>query len=61
MELDRITDWLWCLRTPVVQAYAVGERAGFNLIDTSTLDADVGCFGHGQPCVTTPAPGWPKR
>jgi glyoxylase-like metal-dependent hydrolase (beta-lactamase superfamily II) len=36
MELDRITDWLWCLRTPVVQAYAVRERAGFNLIDTST-------------------------
>jgi hypothetical protein len=23
MELERVTDWLWCLRTPVVQAYAV--------------------------------------
>jgi glyoxylase-like metal-dependent hydrolase (beta-lactamase superfamily II) len=36
MELDRITDWLWCLRTPIVQAYAVRERDGFNLIDAST-------------------------
>jgi glyoxylase-like metal-dependent hydrolase (beta-lactamase superfamily II) len=36
MDLDRITDWLWCQRTPVVQAYAVRERDGFNLIDAST-------------------------
>lgn len=36
MELDRINDWLWCLRTPVVQAYAVRERDGFNLVDTCT-------------------------
>jgi glyoxylase-like metal-dependent hydrolase (beta-lactamase superfamily II) len=36
MQLDRITDWLWCLRTPVVNAYAVRERDGFNLIDAST-------------------------
>ncbi len=36
MELDRINDWLWCLRTPIVQAYAVRERDGFNLIDTCT-------------------------
>lgn len=36
MELERITDWLWCLRTPVVQAYAVRERDGFNLIEAST-------------------------
>jgi glyoxylase-like metal-dependent hydrolase (beta-lactamase superfamily II) len=36
MEIERITDWLWCLRSPVVQAYAVRERDGFNLIDAST-------------------------
>jgi hypothetical protein len=36
LEIDvlEITDWLWCLRTPLVQAYAVREREGFNLIDT---------------------------
>jgi hypothetical protein len=26
MELDQINDWLWCLRMPIVQAYAVRER-----------------------------------
>lgn len=36
MELERLTDWLWCLRTPVVQAYAVQHRDGVALIDTST-------------------------
>jgi glyoxylase-like metal-dependent hydrolase (beta-lactamase superfamily II) len=40
MELDRINDWLWCLRTPIVQAYAVRERDGFNLIDTCTSGQD---------------------
>jgi hypothetical protein len=40
MELDRINDWLWCLRTRIVQAYAVRERDGFNLIDTSTAGQD---------------------
>jgi glyoxylase-like metal-dependent hydrolase (beta-lactamase superfamily II) len=40
MELDRINDWLWCLRTRIVQAYAVRERDGFNLIDTSTAGED---------------------
>jgi glyoxylase-like metal-dependent hydrolase (beta-lactamase superfamily II) len=36
MELERLTDWLWCLRTPVVQSYAVRHRDGVVLIDTST-------------------------
>jgi glyoxylase-like metal-dependent hydrolase (beta-lactamase superfamily II) len=36
MELDQLTDWLWCLRTDFVQAYAVREGDGFCLIDTST-------------------------
>jgi glyoxylase-like metal-dependent hydrolase (beta-lactamase superfamily II) len=36
MELERLTDWLWCLRTPVVQAYAVRHRDGVNLVDAST-------------------------
>lgn len=34
MEVVRLTSWLWCLRTPLVQAYAVRHRDGFNLIDT---------------------------
>ena len=40
VELERINDWLWCLRTPIVQAYAVRERDGFNLIDTCTAGKD---------------------
>ena len=40
MELDQVAGWLWCLRTPIVQAYAVRERDGFNLIDTSTAGQD---------------------
>jgi glyoxylase-like metal-dependent hydrolase (beta-lactamase superfamily II) len=40
MQLEPLTDWLWCLRTPIVQAYAVRERDGFNLIDTTTADND---------------------
>jgi glyoxylase-like metal-dependent hydrolase (beta-lactamase superfamily II) len=35
MDVEQITDWLWCLRTPV-QAYAVRHSDGFHLIDTST-------------------------
>lgn len=34
MDIDELTSWLWCLRTPVVQAYTVRQRDGFNLIDT---------------------------
>jgi hypothetical protein len=45
MELDRINDWLWCLRTRIVQAYAVRERDGFNLIDTSTAGQDGAILG----------------
>jgi glyoxylase-like metal-dependent hydrolase (beta-lactamase superfamily II) len=40
MELDQLTDWLWCLRTDFVHAYAVRERDGFCLIDTSTAGND---------------------
>jgi glyoxylase-like metal-dependent hydrolase (beta-lactamase superfamily II) len=36
MDVEQLTEWLWCLRTPVVQAYAVRDRDGFDLIDTST-------------------------
>jgi hypothetical protein len=36
MQLEPLTDWLWCLRSPIVQAYAVRQRDGFNLIDTTT-------------------------
>lgn len=40
MGLVRITDWLWCLRTPLVQAYAIRHRDGFNLIDTGIADGE---------------------
>jgi glyoxylase-like metal-dependent hydrolase (beta-lactamase superfamily II) len=36
VEVEQLTDWLWCLRTPIVQAYAIREREGFNLVDTTT-------------------------
>jgi len=31
---EPITDWLYCLRTPVVAVYAIRQSAGFVLIDT---------------------------
>jgi glyoxylase-like metal-dependent hydrolase (beta-lactamase superfamily II) len=34
VEIEQLNDWLWCLRTPAVQAYALHERDGFNLVDT---------------------------
>jgi glyoxylase-like metal-dependent hydrolase (beta-lactamase superfamily II) len=34
VETEQLSEWLWCLRTPAVQAYAVREGDGFNLIDT---------------------------
>jgi glyoxylase-like metal-dependent hydrolase (beta-lactamase superfamily II) len=40
MELNQLTDWLWCLSTDCVHAYAVGEGDGFCLIDTSTAGND---------------------
>jgi glyoxylase-like metal-dependent hydrolase (beta-lactamase superfamily II) len=36
MEIERLTDWLLCFRTPVVRAYAVQHGGGVSLIDTST-------------------------
>jgi mRNA degradation ribonuclease J1/J2 len=45
MQLDRITDWLWCLRTPLVNAYAVRERDGFNLIDASRAGEERAILG----------------
>ena len=36
VEVEQLTAWLWCLRTPIVQAYALRERDGFNLVDTTT-------------------------
>jgi len=34
LDLFEITSWLWGLRTPLVQAYAVRDGDAFNLIDT---------------------------
>jgi len=40
MDVEQITDWLWCLRTLLVQANAVRHSDGFHLIDTSTAGHD---------------------
>jgi glyoxylase-like metal-dependent hydrolase (beta-lactamase superfamily II) len=40
VEWEQVAGWLWCLRTPIVRAYAVRDRDGFNLIDTSTAGQD---------------------
>ena len=40
MDVEQLTEWLWCLRTPIVQAYAVRERDGFNLIDACPAGED---------------------
>ena len=34
LDVFELTSWLWGLRTPLVQAYAVRDGHGFNLIDT---------------------------
>jgi glyoxylase-like metal-dependent hydrolase (beta-lactamase superfamily II) len=48
MNVDQLADWLWCLRTPIVQCYAIRQGDGFNLIDTSTVgneDAIIDALG----------------
>jgi glyoxylase-like metal-dependent hydrolase (beta-lactamase superfamily II) len=45
VETEQLSDWLWCLRTPAVQAYAVRERDGFNLIDTLAADHEEQILG----------------
>jgi glyoxylase-like metal-dependent hydrolase (beta-lactamase superfamily II) len=42
VETEQLKAWLWCLRTPAVQAYAVRERDGFNLVDTLTAGCEDG-------------------
>jgi glyoxylase-like metal-dependent hydrolase (beta-lactamase superfamily II) len=49
MHLDPIRPWLWCLRTDLVQAYAVRQGEGFNLVDTSTADCEEAILG----CLAT--------
>jgi hypothetical protein len=41
MDVEQLTEWLWCLRTPIVQAYAVRERDGFNLVDSLTAGEEL--------------------
>jgi len=36
MEVERLADWLWSFRTPIVQSYAVRQGDGFNLVDANT-------------------------
>jgi glyoxylase-like metal-dependent hydrolase (beta-lactamase superfamily II) len=40
VEVERLAGWLWCLRTPIVQVYAVREGDGFNLVDTATAGSE---------------------
>lgn len=37
VTLEPITDWLYCLRTPVVAIYAIRQSAGFVLIDSGVV------------------------
>ncbi len=37
VEVDQLADWLLCLRTPVVQAYAVRQSTDFVLIDAGVV------------------------
>lgn len=37
VDVEQLTDWLFCLRTPVVQAYAVQQSTDFVLIDTGVV------------------------
>ena len=37
VEVEQLADWLYCLRTPVVQAYAVRQSSGFVLVDTGVV------------------------
>jgi hypothetical protein len=69
MDVERITDWLWCLRTPLVQSYAVRHSDGFHLIDTSTAGHDgaildalgsvAGSAGPRRGGPRRPAHSWP--
>jgi hypothetical protein len=69
MDVEQITDWLWCLRTPLVQAYAVRPSDGFHLIDTSTaghegaildaLGSVAGSAGRDVGDPRRPAHAWP--
>lgn len=49
MQLEPIGPWLWCLRTDLVQAYAVRHGEGFNLIDASTAGSEEAILG----CLAT--------
>ena len=46
LELLELTDWLWCLRTPVVACYAVRDRDGVVLVDANVA-------GQGQAIMAT--------
>jgi glyoxylase-like metal-dependent hydrolase (beta-lactamase superfamily II) len=37
VTVESITDWLYCLRTPVVAVYAIRKRAGFVLLDSGVV------------------------
>jgi glyoxylase-like metal-dependent hydrolase (beta-lactamase superfamily II) len=37
VEVEQLTDWLYCLRTPVVQAYAIQQSTGFVFVDAGVV------------------------
>jgi glyoxylase-like metal-dependent hydrolase (beta-lactamase superfamily II) len=40
LEFLELTDWLWCLRTPVVACYAIRDRDGVVLVDANVAGQD---------------------
>lgn len=46
LTVEAITDWLYCLRTPVVTVYAIRQSTGFILVDSGV----VGYESARRPC-----------
>ena len=40
LEFVELTDWLWCLRTPVVTCWAIRDREGVVLVDANVAGQD---------------------
>jgi glyoxylase-like metal-dependent hydrolase (beta-lactamase superfamily II) len=37
VTIERVTDWLYCMRTPVVAVYAIRQSTGFILVDSGLV------------------------
>jgi glyoxylase-like metal-dependent hydrolase (beta-lactamase superfamily II) len=58
VQVEQLTDWLYCLGTPVVQVYAIQQSTGFVLVDAGVvghehayLEALAGLAGTGPEDV----------